>query len=139
LFQRRYACAIVVDERRTPTEVSHRFAEAINAGDLQEALTCWSPAGVLVEAEGHHVRGQSQLAERFQGLITIGAQLKISVSDEVCTKDGAMARTEMQMTIPGDGRETVVEIKGVVLYVPGPGGLQILIDRLAARSIAETP
>jgi ketosteroid isomerase-like protein len=129
----------VVDERRTPSEVSHRFAEAINAGDLRKALTCWSPAGVLVEPEGHHVRGHPQLAERFQGLITIGAQLKISVSDEVCTEHGAMATTEMQMTIPGDGREAVVEIKAVVLYVPGAGGLQILIDRLTARAVAETP
>jgi hypothetical protein len=33
----------VVDERRTPSEVSHRFADAINAGDLESALACWSP------------------------------------------------------------------------------------------------
>ena len=73
---------IVVDERRTPSEVSHRFAEAINAGDLESALACWSPAGVLVAHE-LQVRGHAALGERFRELIAIGAQLEIAVSDEV--------------------------------------------------------
>jgi ketosteroid isomerase-like protein len=123
----------VVDERRTPSEVSRRFADAINAGDLESALACWSPDGVLVAPHEPQVRGHPALGERFRELIAIGAQLEIAVSDEVCTEHGAMATTEMKLTIPNDGRAALVEITAVVLYVPRPGGLQILIDRLTGQ------
>jgi ketosteroid isomerase-like protein len=126
----------VADERRTPSEVSHRFAEAINAGDLDGALACWSPSGVLVAQQEPQVRGHAELAERFRGLIALGAQLEIRVSDEICTEHGAMATTAMKMTVPTDGGTTVIEITATVLYVPGRGGLQILIDRLAGRTVA---
>jgi ketosteroid isomerase-like protein len=125
--------SIVVHERGTPSEVSHRFADAINAGDVESALACWSPAGVLAAADEPQVRGHAALGQRFRELIAIGAQLEIAVSDEVCTEHGAMATTEMKMTIPTDGRAAVLEIAAVVLYVPGPGGLQILIDRLTRQ------
>jgi ketosteroid isomerase-like protein len=121
----------VVEERRTPTEVSHRFAEAINAGDLEGALACWSPAGVIVAPDGSEVRGHSALAERFRALISIGAQLQISVSDEVRTELGASAATQMTMTTPANDEPTVTEIAAAVVYAPGSGGLQILIDRLS--------
>jgi ketosteroid isomerase-like protein len=124
----------VVEERRTPTEVSHRFAEAINAGDLEGALACWSPAGVIVAPDGSEVRGHNALAERFRELIAVRAQLQISVSDEVCTELGATAATRMTMTIPANDEPTVTEIAAAVAYAPGSGGLQILIDCLRPKA-----
>jgi ketosteroid isomerase-like protein len=124
----------VVEERRTPTEVSHRFAQAINAGDLDGALACWSPVGVIVAPDRSEVRGHNALAERFRELIAIGAQMQISVTDEVCTELGATAATRMTMTITANDEPTVTEISATVVYAPGSGGLQILIDRLGPKA-----
>jgi ketosteroid isomerase-like protein len=120
----------MIEERRTPSEVSDRFAEAINAGDLEAALVCWSSAAVIVSPDGSEVRGHVALAERFRGLIAVEARLQISVSKEVCTELGATARTRMMMRVSADDKPTVVEVTAAVAYVPGPGGLQILIDHL---------
>ncbi len=120
----------MVEECRTPAEVSHRFAEAINVGDLEGALECWSPAAVIATPDGSEVRGHPALTERFSGLIAVGAQLQISVSDEVCTELGATATTRMTMTVRTKDKTRVIEVAAVVAYVPGPSGLQILIDHL---------
>lgn len=123
----------MVEECRTPAEVSHRFAEAINAGDLEGALECWSPAAVIATPDGFEVRGHAALTERFRELITVGAQLQISVSDEVCTEFGATATTRMTMTVCTDDEPSVTDVPAVVAYVPGPRGLQILIDHLKSQ------
>jgi ketosteroid isomerase-like protein len=122
--------AIVVEECRTPTEVSQRFADAINAGDLEGALECWSPAAVIATPDGSEVRGHAALTERFRGLIDSGARLQISVADEVCTEFGAVATTRMTMTVLANDEPRVVEAAAVVAYVPGTRGLQILIDHI---------
>lgn len=122
-----------MEERRTPAEVSRRFADAINAGDLEGALECWSPAGVIATPGGSEVRGRAALTERFRGLIDVGAQLEISISDEVCTEFGAMATTRMTMTVHRNDGPAVIEVAAVVAYVPGPRGLQILIDHLRPK------
>ena len=123
----------MVEECRTPAEVSDRFADAINAGDLEGALECWSPAAVIATPGDSEVRGRDALTERFRGLIAVGAQLKISISDEVCTEFGAMATTRMTMTVPTNDGPAVIEVAAVVAYVPGPRGLQILIDHLKPK------
>lgn len=113
-------------ERQTPTEVSRCFAEAINAGDLNGAIACWSTAAVTVEPDGSEVRGHAEIKDRFRLLISVGAQLQISVSDEISSERGATATTRMTMTVP-TGDELTVSIVGsaVVTYAPGPGDLQI--------------
>jgi ketosteroid isomerase-like protein len=121
----------VVETRRTPAEVSHDFAEAINAGDLEGALACWSPAAVIVSTNGSEVRGHAALTERFRGLIAAGAQLQIAVSDEVCTEVGATATTRMTMTVRASDGPAVIEVAAAVAYARGPTGLQILVDRLS--------
>jgi ketosteroid isomerase-like protein len=123
----------VVDAAWTPAEVSQRFAHAINSADLEAALACWSPAAVIA-APGSEVRGHAALRERFEGLIAAGAQLQISVSDEVSTELGATARTRMRMTVSSQQKPIVVEVAAVVAYVPGPAGLQILIDHLSPEA-----
>jgi ketosteroid isomerase-like protein len=117
-----------VQHARTPAEVSLRFAEAINAGDLDAALS--SPAAVIVAQDGSEVRGRAALAERFRQLIAARAQLQVSVSDEVSTELGATATTRMTLTIPANRETTVVETAAAVAYITGPSGLQILIDHL---------
>jgi ketosteroid isomerase-like protein len=130
-----YGRDTLVNARRTPAEVSHRFAEAINAGDLEGALACWSPAAVIAGDDGSHIRGHAALRERFRALIAVGAQLQIAVSDEVCTELGATAFTQMTMTVWDKGEPSVVEGAAAVAYVPGQGGLQILIDHLGREAI----
>jgi ketosteroid isomerase-like protein len=125
-----YRRIAMVKVRRTPTEVSNGFAEAINAGDLEGALACWSPVAVIAAEDGSHVRGHAALRERFRQLIAIGAQLQIAVSDEVCTELGATATTRMTMTLRANDEPSVIEVAAAVAYVPGQGGLQILIDHL---------
>jgi ketosteroid isomerase-like protein len=122
----------VAQGAHTPAGVSHRFAEAINAGDVDGALACWSPAAVIVAPDRSEVRGHKELAERFRRLIDLGAQVRISVCDEVCTELGATATTRMTLAFSVDQESTVVETTAFVAYVPGPSGLQILIDRLRA-------
>jgi ketosteroid isomerase-like protein len=129
-----YGRDVVVEERRTPAEVSHRFAEAINVGDLEGAVECWSPVAVIATPDGSEVRGHAALTERFSGLIAAGAQLEISVSDEVCTELGATATTRMTMTVGTNDTPTAIEVAAVVAYVPGPSGLQILIDHLITQT-----
>jgi ketosteroid isomerase-like protein len=119
---------------RGPAEVSHRFADAINAGDVEGALACWSPAGIIVAPDGSEVRGHAALTDRFRQLIAVGAQLQIFVSEEVCTELGATATTQMTMTIGTSGEPTTIESAAVVTYVPGPNGLQILIDHVSRQS-----
>jgi ketosteroid isomerase-like protein len=121
----------VVKTHRTPAEVSRGFAEAINAGDLEGALACWSPAAVIVSPDGSEVRGHAALTERFRGLIEVGAQLQIAVSDEVCTELGATATTRMMMTVRASDGPTLTEVAGAVAYALGPAGLQILVDRVS--------
>jgi hypothetical protein len=125
----------MAEERRTPAEVSRRFAEAINVGDLEGALECWSPVAVIATPDGSEVRGHAALTERFSGLIAVGAQLQISVSDEVCTELGATATTHMTMTVCTNDKPTVIEVVAVVTYVPGPSGMQILIDHLDTQIV----
>jgi ketosteroid isomerase-like protein len=117
-------------DRRTPAEVSQRFAEAINAGDLESALACWSPAGVIAAPDGSEIRGHAALTERFQTLIAARAQLHISVSEEISSDLGTTAATLMTITIPNTNEPTITTIAGDVRYAPGEGGLQILIDRI---------
>jgi ketosteroid isomerase-like protein len=121
----------VVDGRQTPAEVSHRFAEAISAGDLESALACWASDGVIAAPDGSEIRGHAALAERFRTLIAVGARLQICVSDEVCSELGATATTRMTMTVPVNDEPTVTKVAAVVTYVPGAGGLQILIDQIS--------
>lgn len=120
----------MTEERVTPSQVSGLFAEAISAGDLEAALSLWSSAAVIVAPDGSEVRGHVALAERFSQLIASGTRLEIAVEEEICTELGATAKTRMTMTVPAPDGETMMEAKGQVFYVPGPGGLQILIDRL---------
>lgn len=129
-----YGRDVVVEECRTPAEVSRRFAEAINVGNLEGALECWSPAAVIATPDGSEVRGHAALTEHFSGLIAVGAQLQISVSDEVCTELGATATTRMTMTVCTNDKPTLIEVAAVVAYVPGPSGLQILIDHLNTQT-----
>jgi SnoaL-like domain len=128
----------VAREHRTPAEVSHRFADAINAGDLESALACWSPAGVIAAPDGSEVRGHASLAERFGELIALGAKLQISVSDEIPTELGATASTQMTMTVGPNAQPTVIDLVGIVTYVRGPSGLKILIDQLSPKPPAST-
>jgi ketosteroid isomerase-like protein len=121
----------VTGEQSTPADISRRFAEAINARDLQGALACWSPAAVIASPDGSEIRGHAELTERFRQLIAVGARLQISVSDQVCTELGATARTRMTMTVSANDEPTVIEVTAVVMYLPGPTGLQILIDHLS--------
>lgn len=121
----------MIDQRRTPAEVSHRFAEAITAGDIDGALECWSPAAVIVAPDGSEIRGHAALMERFRQLIAVGAQLQISVSGEARTQRGATAVTQMTMTVPTENEMTTIKTVGAVTYIPGVGGLQILVDRLS--------
>lgn len=120
----------MTEDRLTPSQVSGRFAEAISAGDLETALSLWSPAAVIVALDGSETRGHAALAERFSQLVASGTRLEIGVGEEVCTALGATAKTRMAMSVPAADGETVIEAEGQVVYVPGPGGLQILIDRL---------
>ena len=120
----------MAEGRVTPSQVSGLFAEAISAGDLEGALSLWSPAAVIVAPDGSEVRGHAALAERFGQLIASGTRLEIRVDEEICTALGAMAKTRMTMAVPAADGATVVEAEGRVVYVPGPGGLEILIDRL---------
>jgi ketosteroid isomerase-like protein len=122
--------ALVIDQRRTPAEVSRRFAQAITSGDLDGALACWSPAAVIVTPDGSEIRGHAALTERFRRLIAVGAQLKISVSHEVYTERGATAVTQMTISVPTESEMTTAKTVGAVTYAPGIGGLQILVDRL---------
>lgn len=120
----------MAEERVTPSQVSGLFAKAISAGDLEAAMSLWSPDAVIVSPDGSEVRGHAALSEHFSQLIASRTHLEIHVDDEVCTALGATAKTRMTMTVPAADGETVIEVEGQVVYVPGPGGLQILIDRL---------
>lgn len=115
---------------RTPSEVSLRFADAINAGDLDAALACWSTVGVIASPDGPEVRGREALAALFASLVHAGARMSIAVADEVCTALGATATTRLRMTTASPDWPPSIEATAVVVYVPGPHGLQILIDRL---------
>ena len=123
------------NDHRTPAEVSHRFAEAINAGDLESALACWSPAAVIAAPGGSEVRGHAALTERFRALIAAGAQLQIVVLEEICSELGATAATRMTMTVPTNDEPTVTTVAADVTYVPGAGGLQILIDHIRPPTV----
>jgi len=125
----------VVNERRTPAEVSQRFSQAINAGDLEGALACWSPAAVIAAPDGSEVRGHPALTERFRVLVAAGAQLQISVADEICSELGATATTQMTMTVSTSDQPTVTTVTADVTYVPGAGGLQILIDHIRPMTV----
>lgn len=120
----------MAEERGTLGQVSGLFAEAINASDLDGALSLWSPAAVIVAVDGSETCGHAALSERFSQLIANGTRLEIRVCEEICTALGATAKTRMTMTTPAADGSTVIGAEGQVVYVPGPGGLQILIDRL---------
>jgi len=124
-----------MNERRTPAEVSQRFAQAINAGDLEGALACWSPAAVIAAPDGSEVRGHPALTERFRALVAVGAQLQISISEEICSELGATATTQMTMTVSTNDQPTVTTVTADVTYVPGAGGLQILIDHIRPMTV----
>jgi hypothetical protein len=89
---------------------------------------------VIAGPDGSEVRGHAALSERFRKLIAVGAQLQISVSDEVSTELGANAATRMTMTVGTHDEPTVIEVAAVVTYVPGPSGLQILIDHFGPQA-----
>lgn len=120
----------MAEERSRPGQVSRLFAEAINAGDLDGALSLWSPAAVIVAPDGSETRGHAALSERFGQLIANRTHLEIDVCEETCTALGATAKTRMTMTVPTTDETAAIQTEGRVVYVPGPGGLQILIDRL---------
>jgi hypothetical protein len=82
----------------TPRLACEALAKALNAGELEAALACFSPGGGLVWEDGTLTRGEAALRDRLAELIARAARVGIELYGVLVAADIALAHERWQVT-----------------------------------------
>lgn len=87
--------------RATPRLACEALAKAIGRGELEAALSCFSPDGCLVGAEGTVAQGEHALAASLSQLIEAGARVAIDLYGVLVAGEVALAHERWQISYRG--------------------------------------
>lgn len=108
----------------SPAAVSNAFVEAINAGDLQSALTLYREDAVLLAPDGSQARGTDAIRQLLENVISLRVEMTTDVRSVVVTDDFAVASEDWTMRFDtGEQRG-----RSLVCFVRGADGWQFVID-----------
>lgn len=116
---------------RTPKDLNDLFVDAMNAGDLDRALSCWTPDTVFVLAPGEPpVTGWENLREALKQFIDTKPHLTIEELQRIEVDDIAFVslRWELEGTGPDGEPIQMSAIDGNVFRRQDDGNWKILID-----------
>lgn len=113
------------------TELNELFVEAMNAGDLELALSCWNEATVFQTAPGTDpVRGLPHLRDALKAFIDINPTLTVDELHRVEADDTALValRWHLAGTAPDGTPIEMTAIDSNVFRRQADGTWRILID-----------
>ena len=101
----------------TPEDTDRLFSEAVNAGNLDELITLYEPAGVLVAQDGSLAIGHKAIRAALEGLVGAKPRIRMNVLKVVRAGDDlAMLYNDWVLTAAGpDGGP--VEMTGKALEI----------------------
>ena len=115
---------------RTPQEVHERWAEAMNAGDLEAVLALYEPEAVVVVGPGQVATGLAAIREGLQGFLALRPRFDLRVEQVLQAADLALLLSPWAMAGTGpDG--TPVVLRGVtsdVVRRQPDGTWRVVID-----------
>lgn len=85
----------------TPRLACEELATAINAGDLEAALACFSPGACLVAVDGSAATGEAALRPRLWELIAQGAHIEIELRGVLVAEEIALAHERWTISYEG--------------------------------------
>jgi ketosteroid isomerase-like protein len=93
--------ATALSAAATPRLACEALAAAINAGDLEAALACFSPGACLIAAEGSTATGEAAIRPRLWELIANGARIEIELAGVIVAEEVALAHERWRISYPG--------------------------------------
>lgn len=85
----------------TPRLACEALCRAINAGDLEGALTCFAPGACLVCSDGSATQGEAALRERLYELIASAARIEIELRGVLVAGGIALAHERWRIDCGG--------------------------------------
>lgn len=93
---------------RTPQELNDLFVEAMNDGDLERAMSCWTPATVFVLQPGQPpVTGWENLRAALQTFLDTKPHLEVEELQRVEADDIALVALRWSLTGTGPDGEAI--------------------------------
>ncbi len=96
---------------RTPIETVERLTMAINQRELENAVSLYEPAGVLVVERGKIARGTSELKEALKGFLSLRPTLTTIKHELIQVEDLALYFSDWKL-LGTSAENTPVEMKG---------------------------
>lgn len=108
---------------RTPEELDHRFAEALNAHDLDGLVALYEPQATLTPQPGTQVTGTAAIRAALAGFLPAKPRITIAPRVVAQTGDLALITGTWQMTMTGpDGKEVRMSGSSVEVARRQPDG-----------------
>jgi uncharacterized protein (TIGR02246 family) len=101
---------------KTPEECDERFAQYMNAGDLDGLASLYEPGGVLVQPDRSVAVGPAAIRESFVGLIAAKPRITMRVVRSLRTGDDlALLYNDWSMETGPDGAKATSSGKAIEL------------------------
>lgn len=101
----------------TPRLVCEAFCRAINDGDLDAALACFSADGCLVWADGTATFGETAMRQRLDELISVGARIEIEIAGVIVAGDLALAHERWRISYGGKLDQAAAKAPGPTMVL----------------------
>lgn len=106
----------------TPRLACEALCRAINDGDRDGALACFSPGAGLVGPDGSISQGEAALAARLGALIASGAQVEAELYGVLVAQDLALAHERWQISYGGRPDPAAASVPAPTLVLRLHGG-----------------
>ncbi|HIC30197.1 MAG TPA: SgcJ/EcaC family oxidoreductase [Dehalococcoidia bacterium] len=114
----------------TPADCNHQVVAAINAGDIETALSLYEAGATFVAEPGKPVTGTAGIREVLAGFLAMKPQMTIEVP--IVVESGDTALMHSQWTLKGtgpDGSAVEMEMQGTeIVRKQADGSWKFIID-----------
>ena len=114
----------------TPADCNHQVVAAINAGDIETALSLYAAGATFVAEPGKPVTGTAGIREVLAGFLAMKPQMTIEVP--IVVESGDTALMHSQWTLNGigpDGSAVEMEMQGTeIVRKQADGSWKFIID-----------
>jgi uncharacterized protein (TIGR02246 family) len=108
---------------QNPHETLNQLIDAINAGDVQRALTCYHPDGVFIPEPGKWVTEIDAIHDAWTGLVASKTRVVIESHEAIEAGDVALYCTRWSLSGTGpDGTAIAISGRGAVVLRRAPDG-----------------
>ena len=95
-----------------PGATQRQLLDALNSGDLEAAVACYEPAGVIAPEPTERVEGHAAVRSMMEGFLAQRPTIALQESQVVEAGDLALVRSGLTITT-GEGEGQVQEMKVV--------------------------